>query len=353
MKIAQVAPLYEAVPPKMYGGTERIVSHLTEELVRQGHQVTLFAAGDSITTARLIPICRQGLRMDTACIDPITYHIVQVQEVIDRASQFDIIHFHTDYLHFPASQCYGYNHVTTLHGRLDLPDLQPLYRKFSAIPLISISNSQRIPIPFANWITTIYHGLPLNLYHAGKGEGNYLAFIGRISPEKRVDLAIEIAKKTGIRLKIAAKIDNADKEYFESKIRHLLNDPLVEFIGEISEDQKSEFLGNAIALLFPIDWPEPFGLVLIESMACGTPVIAFTRGSVTEIIDESITGYKVNTVDQAADAVNKLHLINRRECRRRFEERFGAPGMAHNYIKVYEHLIEKKSKNMRLRTNTF
>src|SRR5438094_3258 len=294
MRIAQVAPLYESVPPKYYGGTERVVSYLTEELVRQGHEVTLFASGDSVTKARLIAACQRSLRLDKHCIDQFAHHIVMLERVFQQAREFDIVHFHVDYLHFSTSRRQQITHVTTLHGRLDIPDLLPLYQEFRDMPVISISNVQREPLPWANWQATVYHGLPADLYRFRAQPGSYLAFLGRISPEKRVDRAIEIAKRTGIPLKVAAKVDPVDKDYFEREIEPLLRDSAVaECVGEISDEEKDEFLGNAYALLFPIDWPEPFGLVMIEAMACGTPVIAYDGGAVSEVIEEGQTGFSV------------------------------------------------------------
>jgi len=345
MRIAQVAPLFESVPPKLYGGTERVVSYLTEELVRQGHDVTLFASGDSITSAKLISPCDQALRLNEKCIDQLAYHVLLLDQVFDTADQFDIIHFHTDYLHYPLSSRQNLPHVTTLHGRLDIADLIPLYRRFADIPLVSISNSQREPLPFANWQATVYHGLPEHLYEFHEAPGKYLAFLGRISPEKRVDRAIKIAKKLGMKIKIAAKVDSSDEDYFESEIKPMLGDPLVEFIQEIAEDQKSEFLGNATALLFPIDWPEPFGLVMIEAMACGTPTIAYRGGSVEEVIDDGITGFVVESLDEAVDAaIEKLPSIDRRKVRNVFEERFSVSRMANDYVQVYERLISEHRK---------
>jgi glycosyltransferase involved in cell wall biosynthesis len=342
MKIAQVPPLIESVPPKGYGGTERIVSFITEELVRRGHDVTLFATEDSDTKATLVPIVSKGLRMLEQNVDSLAYHLIQINKVSKEAQHFDIIHFHNDYLHFPVSRLNSYPHVTTLHGRQDNAGLQELYKIYNDMPLVSISDNQRNPIPNANWISTVYHGLP-DLFTAGNGRGDYLAFLGRISVEKRPDRAIEIAKRAKVKLKIAAKIDAADIEYYQS-IKHLFEDPIVEFIGEIGEGQKQDFLGNAIALLFPIDWPEPFGLVVIESMACGTPVIAFRAGSIPEIIDEGITGYVVSSVDEAVDTVDKIPLINREGCRKKFEERFHVSTMVDNYEKVYARIIEGKAK---------
>lgn len=342
MRIAQVAPLYEAVPPRLYGGTERVVHYLTEELVRKGHQVTLFATADSTTKANLVANVKEGLRL-SGSLDPLVHHIVQLQEVIDRANEFDVIHFHTDYLHFPFSNGSHKATVTTLHGRLDLPDLQAIYNKFS-LPVVSISYNQRKPVPQANWAGNVYHGLPTNLFHKGEGNDEYLAFIGRISPEKGPDKAIAIAKKAGIKIKIAAKIDKADLDYFNNNIRPLFDDPLVEYIGEINERQKQEFLGNSIALLFPIDWCEPFGMVMIEAMACGTPVIAFSKGSVPEIVLRGTSGYVINTLEEAVDAVNNIQLISRDKVRKYFEERFTADRMADDYLKIYRHAWELKKQ---------
>lgn len=345
MKIAQVPPLYESVPPKMYGGTERVVSYLTEELVKRGHDVTLFGTEDARTSATLFPICKQATRLNKQCQDPLAYHIIQMQEVMDHAHEFDIIHFHNDYLHYPFSRMSNYAHITTLHGRLDINELQFIYKTFNDIPVISISDNQRRPLPGANWAGTIYHGLPQDLYQMGNGEGAYLAFIGRISPEKRPDRAIEIAKRTGIKLKIAAKVDKVDQAYYEEQIKPLMNDPLIEFIGEIGEDQKGDFLGNAMALLFPIDWPEPFGMVMIEAMANGTPVIAFNCGSVPEVIDNGQTGFMVNNIEEAVLAVQALDRFDRKHCREIFEKRFSAGRMARDYEVVYEMLIEKNKRN--------
>lgn len=342
MRIAQVAPLYESVPPKCYGGTERIVSYLTEELVRMGHDVTLFASGDSETSARLVSASARSLRLDSECVDQLAHHVLMVERVMQRADEFDIIHFHVDYLHYPSSRRGRTPHLTTLHGRLDLPDLIPLYREFSDIPVVSISDSQRIPVGAANWQATIYHGLPDDLYHFRSDPGTYLAFLGRISPEKRVDRAIEIATRVGIPLKIAAKVDPVDKEYFETLIEPLLANPLVEYVGEIGEGEKDEFLGNAYALLFPIDWPEPFGLVMIEAMACGTPVVAFRNGSVAEVMADGRSGFIVEDVDEAVDAVHRLPDVQREWCRSVFDERFSARRMAENYLKVYDRLIDAR-----------
>jgi glycosyltransferase involved in cell wall biosynthesis len=336
MRIAQVAPLYEAVPPLLYGGTERVIHYLTEELVKQGHEVTLFASGDSITNATLVATVEEALRLDPDCLDPLAHHIVQLQEVIERQKSFDIIHFHTDYLHFPFSGNCKTPCLTTLHGRLDIPDLQAVYRKFPDQQVISISNNQRLPLPNANWVGTVYHGLPEDLHTLNANEGSYFAFIGRISPEKRVDRAIEIAIACNCPLKIAAKIDKVDERYFEKEIAHLLDNPLIEYIGEINESNKTAFLGNAKALLFPIDWAEPFGMVMIEAMSCGTPVIAFNNGSVPEVVDDGVTGFIVESVPQAIEAISKLKRLSRKKIRQVFEEKFTAERMAKDYIKVYE-----------------
>jgi glycosyltransferase involved in cell wall biosynthesis len=346
MRIAQVAPLYESVPPKYYGGTERVVSYLTEELVRQGHKVTLFASGDSETKARLVPTCQRSLRLDKRCQDQLGYHFIMLENVFQRAAEFDIIHFHLDYLHFPFSRREAVMHVTTLHGRLDLPDLVPLYQEFRDMPVISISNGQREPLSWANWQATVYHGVPAEMYRFHEESGSYLAFLGRISPEKRVDHAIEIAKRVQMPLKIAAKVDRVDKDYFESIIKPLLRNPLVEFVGEIGDGEKDEFLGNAHALLFPIDWPEPFGLVMIEAMACGTPVVACRDGAVPEVMEQGHTGFVVEGLDDAVDAVRRIPELSRRRCREVFEKRFTAKRMAQDYIAVFEDLIEKSETNI-------
>jgi glycosyltransferase involved in cell wall biosynthesis len=339
MRIAQVAPLYESVPPKYYGGTERVVSYLTEELVQQGHEVTLFASGDSETAARLVAATPRSLRLDKSCVDQLAHHILLLAEVTRRASEFDVIHYHIDYVHFPLSRCRPHPHVTTLHGRLDIPDLAPLYDEFREMPVVSISDSQREPLPQANWQATVHHGLPQDLLRFRPEPGEYLAFIGRFSPEKRADRAIEIARRAGLPLKLAAKVDAVDKAYFESKIKPLLDDPFIEYIGEIGEDEKDEFLGNAYALLFPIDWPEPFGLVMIESMACGTPVIAYRNGSVEEVMEEGRSGFMVSTLAEAVKAVRRVADLDRAECRRVFERRFTAAQMAADYVRVYERVI--------------
>jgi glycosyltransferase involved in cell wall biosynthesis len=340
LRIAQVAPLYESVPPKYYGGTERVVSYLTEELVRQGQDVTLFASGDSVTKAHLIAPCRRALRLDKHCVDQLAHHILMLDQVYHHFADFDFIHFHIDYLHFPMTRRHWKPHVTTLHGRLDIPDLGPLYQEFREMPVISISDAQRTPLPFACWQGTVYHGLPEDLYTFREGPGDYLAFLGRISPEKRVDRAIEIARRVGMPLKIAAKVDTVDLAYFEQVVEPLLSYPFVEYVGEIGEGEKDEFLGHAHALLFPIDWPEPFGLVMIEALACGTPVIAYRQGSVPEVIDHGITGFIVGGLEEAVRAVEQLGTLNRRQCRHAFEERFSAGRMARDYLEIYQRLLE-------------
>ena len=339
MRIAQIAPLAERVPPRGYGGTERIVSYLTEELVRQGHDVTLFASGNSITAAELVPGAPAALRLDPRTPDPIPYHLGMLEQVRRRAASFDVLHFHIDLLHFPLLQEIRTPALTTLHGRLDLPDLHPFYRLFDDAALVSISDAQRLPMPPVNWLGTIHHGLPADLLaFNGRPEG-YLAFLGRISPEKRPDRAIAIAAKAGVPLKIAAKIDAVDRDYWNTTIAPLVRDAKdVEFVGEIGEDEKGAFLGGAMALLFPIDWPEPFGLVMIEAMACGTPVIAFPHGSVSEIVEDGVTGCLCRTVEEAAEAVPRAAGLDRRAIRVRFEERFTAKRMAQDYVALYRRL---------------
>ena len=338
MKIAQVAPLYESVPPKLYGGTERVVSFLTEELVREGHEVDLFASGDSITQARLRPMCNEALRLQgKKVIDPLACHIRMIELALQEAKDYDVVHFHVDYLHFPMSRREAVTAVTTLHGRLDIPELRPLYEEFTDVNLVSISNAQRRPISWANWVATVHHGLPARDFEPCYQPGKYLAFLGRICADKGIDQAIEIAKKADMPLKIAAKVDAADQEYFESSIRKLLDHSLVEFVGEIGDHEKSEFLGNALALLFPINWPEPFGLAMIESMACGTPVIAYPRGSVPEVVDKR-TGFIVHNAGEATEAIAQASSFDRHLCRRVFEERFTARRMCRDYLKVYKRL---------------
>ena len=341
LAIAQVAPLYESVPPKLYGGTERIVSYLTEELVSAGHDVTLFASGDSRTKARLVPVRPRSLRLDEHRADPLAHHLLMLERVVQESRRFDIIHFHCDYLHFPLSRRLPVPSLTTLHGRLDLADLVPVYREYSDAPLVSVSDAQRTPLPWANWQATIHHGLPSSFGAAPSKPGTYLAFLGRISPEKRVDRAIEIARRTGMEIKIAAKVDAADRVYFDEVIRPLLTDRRVEFLGEIGENEKVPFLSEAYALLFPIDWPEPFGLVMIEAMACGTPVIAYRRGSVPEVIDDGVTGYVVGSIGEAVRAVQRIGGLSGAACRSVFERRFTSKRMAQDYVKTYRSLIRR------------
>ena len=321
MKIAQVAPLIESVPPRLYGGTERIVSYLTEELVRLGHDVTLFASGDSITSAELAPCCTRALRLDPTVRDTIPHFMLMIDKVRERAEEFDILHFHLDLFHFPLFRSLAPRTLTTLHGRQDLGDLKPFYSRFAEMPLVSISNDQRKPLPHANFIATIHHGIPAGCI-GRRLNGSYLAFLGRISPEKRPDRAIRIARAAGIPLKIAAKVDKVDEDYFRNDILPLLDGPGVEFIGEINEREKTKFLGEAAALLFPVDWPEPFGLVMIEAMACGTPVLAFRGGSIPEVIDVGVTGDVVENEEEAIAALPAILSYDRRAVRQRFEERF-------------------------------
>jgi len=347
MRIAQVAPLIESVPPRGYGGTERVVSWLTEELVRQGHDVTLFASADSRTRARLVPGAERALRQDQEVSDPWAHHRALVERVFQAAARFDIIHFHTDYLHYPLSRRSRVPTLTTLHGRLDLPDLVPVYREFDDIPLVSISDAQRRPLPWVNWQGTVYHGLPPELHRfEDHPRGDYLLFLGRLSPEKRVDRAIDIAERLGVPLKIAAKVDRADRAYFDAEVRHRLQAPGIEFLGEVGGARKEELLGHARALLFPVDWPEPFGLVMIEAMACGTPVIAWPCGSVPEVVDDGVTGYLVGSVDEAAEAVRHVGDIDRRGIRAVFERRFSAPRMAQDYLAIYRRLIARRAEGL-------
>jgi glycosyltransferase involved in cell wall biosynthesis len=314
------------------------VSYLTEELVCQGHDVTLFASGDSVTRARLVPGACRSLRLDPGCIDQLAHHLVMLERVMARAREFDVVHFHVDYLHFPLSRRMRTAQLTTLHGRLDIPDLEPVYREFAEMPVVSISDAQREPLRDANWMGTVYHGLPRDLYTFRDRPGGYLAFLGRISPEKRVDRAIRIARQLGMPLKIAAKIDAVDREYFTHAIAPLLDAPGVEYVGEVGEREKDELLGNALALLFPIEWPEPFGLVMIEAFACGTPVIAYRRGSVPEVIEEGVTGFMVDSMEDAIRAVERAGSLDRRACRDSFERRFTSERMANDYLRLYTEL---------------
>jgi len=346
MRIAQIAPLFESVPPRLYGGTERVVSYLTEELIRQGHQVTLFASGDSITSAELVPCTSRALRLDPDVRDPIPHHTLMLDKVRERAADFDILHFHIDYLHFPLFRSKAARTVTTLHGRQDLADHMPFYRRFSEMPLISISGAQRTPLSSANFVGTVHHGLPLDLHKpSGRPAGGYLAFLGRISPEKRPDRAIAIARAAGLPLKIAAKVDKVDEAYFREVIAPLLQGADVEFVGEINESAKTKFLGRAAGLLFPIDWPEPFGLVMIEAMACGTPVLAFRCGSVPEIVEDRLTGRIVSSIEEAVQAVPELLALDRNAVRTRFEQRFSSRRMASDYVKIYRSVLPRHASS--------
>ncbi|MES1164220.1 MAG: glycosyltransferase family 4 protein [Verrucomicrobiota bacterium] len=340
MRIAQVSPLYESVPPKLYGGTERVVYFLTEALLDLGHEVTLFASGDSRTRARLVPVTPTALRLDDNCRDLIAPHLRLIEEVMRRAHEFDVIHFHVDYLSFPLASRSSVPHLTTQHGRLDIPELEPMFRLFPTEPQVSISEAQRGPLGFANWVGTVYHGLPRDIYQLQPNRGSYLAFLGRISPEKGVDHAVEIAQRLDMPLKIAAKIGKPEQAYYEQEIKPLFADPRIEFVGEIGEAEKQDFLGNAAALLFPVEWPEPFGLVMIEAMACGTPVIAFRRGSIPEIIQDGVSGFVVDSVDEAVAATPRAIEIPRTTCRASFETRFVAERMARDYQAIFEALCE-------------
>ena len=345
LRIAQVAPLYESVPPAFSGGTERVVSYLTEELVALGHDVTLFASGDSRSRARLIAPCARALRAAPSTMDPLPLHYLMLEDVYRRIDQFDIVHFHLDHLHFPLTRRHHPTSVTTLHGRLDLPHLASLYDEYCDIPVVSISNAQRAPLPKAAWLATVPHGLPLDLHSEGDG-GDYLVFLGRISPEKRVDRAIAIAEASGLKLKIAARIDGLDAAYFKREIAPLMTKRCVQYLGEIDDADKSELLRGARALLFPVDWAEPFGLAMLEAMACGTPVIAYRRGAVPEVIDDGVTGFIVDDLDGAIAAVGKLDELPRRAIRERFEARFSASAMARAYVDIYRNLIEARTISM-------
>ena len=340
MRIAQVAPLIESVPPRFYGGTERVVSYLTEELVKQGHDVTLFASGDSRTNAKLEAITHEALRLKKDQTDPLAHHIIMLNRINKLTHKFDVIHFHIDMLHFAQHQYMMTPSVTTMHGRLDLPHLPAVFNEFRDVPIISISNSQRAPLPNANWQATVYNGVPIENYAYVQNPGNYLAFVGRISPEKGIERAIQIAMHVGMKLYIAAKVDKVDEDYYQNRIKPQLNHPLIEYIGEVNEQEKNTFLGGAYATLFPIDWPEPFGLVMIESLACGTPVVAYNCGSVSEVMLNGETGFIVNSLDEAIDAVERIDTISRRCCRYVFEKRFSASQMAINYLKVYQSMVD-------------
>jgi glycosyltransferase involved in cell wall biosynthesis len=345
LRIALVSPLHESVPPKLYGGTERVVAFLADELCELGHDVTLFATADSRTRAELVPCAAGGLRL-AGCKDSVARHIAMLEQVFERADDFDVIHFNTEYLHFPFARRHEVPAVTTLHGRLDIPDWEPLFRSYTDAPLVSISNGQRKPLPYANWVGTVYHGLPPELltFH-GRSDG-YLAFLGRVSPEKGLDKAIEIAARVGLPLKIAAKVGDDDRRYYEEEIQPLLSRADVEFVGEIGESQKDGFLGGAAALLFPIDWPEPFGLVMIEAMACGTPVVAYRRGSVPEVMRDGVSGYVVDGLDEAVERTVDALALPRSGCRAYFDERFTARRMALDYVEVFETVIEDRGQSL-------
>jgi len=342
LRIAQIGPLYERIPPKLYGGTERIVSYITEELVRRGHDVTLFAAGDAQTSAKLHPACPQALRLAGKQELGAFLQLPMLSDVYENADDFDVIHGHIDYWSFPFARLSRTPTVSTMHGRLDIVDLKPVYGRYRTVPLVSISDAQRPPLAFMNWVATVYHGLPRDLLTFSKGPGKYLAFLGRISPEKRPDLAIDLAKKVGIPIKLAAKVDVADRAYFEQVIKPRLSSPGVEYIGEINESQKNEFLGNALALMFTIDWPEPFGLAMIEALACGTPVIARPCGSVPEVLRHGVSGFLATEFDDLVEAVKNVEQISREACRKEFETRFTADVMAAQYESIFRDLISAR-----------
>ncbi|TAM08965.1 MAG: glycosyltransferase family 4 protein [Nevskiaceae bacterium] len=342
MRIAQIAPLVEAVPPKLYGGTERVVSYITEALIELGHDVTLFASGDSVTKAELVPVWPKALRLDSAVHDNIAPVFMMLEQILRRAKEFDVIHLHLDYFSYPLLRHLEVPAITTLHGPLGLKELQALYRYYSDIPVVSISNSQREPLPYANYVATVYHGLPKDLLKLGNGSGGYLAFLGRISPEKAPDAAIRMAVEAGLPLKIAAKVDVIDEGYFEAEIKPLLDHPNIEFIGEIGEGEKGEFLGNALGLLFPTGWKEPFGLVMIEAMACGTPVIAYPQGSVREVLEDGVTGLFVANEHEGAEAARRLRQLDRGRIRAEFERRFTARRMAQDYVELYRKRVKRR-----------
>ncbi|QSR89367.1 glycosyltransferase family 4 protein [Methylacidiphilum caldifontis] len=344
MRIAQVASLYEPVPPPRYGGTERIISYLTEELVKAGHEVCLFASGDSKTSSRLYPIIPKALWEDTQrCVNPQVYHVLLLEEVLKHKDQFDIIHFHTDFFHFPIVRRLDVPHLTTPHGRMDFPEYIPFFREFQDIPLSSISHVQRQGLALARWVGTVHHGLPLSLYQLSENPSDYIVFLGRISPEKGVDDALAIARMAGLKLKIAARVGLGDDAYFE-KLLPEFKKKNIEYLGEITDKEKNELLGGALALLFPVCWPEPFGLSMIEAMACGTPVIAYPQGSIPEVVDHGITGFIVQNVQEAVNVLSQIHTFNRKQCRERFEKRFSAQKMAESYISLYQKVIAEKRK---------
>jgi glycosyltransferase involved in cell wall biosynthesis len=342
MRIAQVAPLYESVPPQAYGGTERVVSVLTEELVAMGHEVTLFASGDSVTSAKLLAACPRSLRLDAECHDTLAWHQLELATLARQRESFDVVHFHIDYLHFGLSRAVGWPQLTTLHGRLDLPELGPLYEEFSDMPVVSISYDQRKPLPRANWLATVHHGLAIGAEHFNPSPEDYLVFVGRLSREKRPDRAVEIADALGMKLKVAAKIDEADHAYYEGQIAPLFERSRVAYLGELDEAHKLELMGKARALLMPIDWPEPFGLVTIEAMACGTPVLAFRHGSMPEVIDDGVTGLLVEDSPGAIAAAPKIFELSREQVRAVFDRRFSARRMADDYVQVYERVASAR-----------
>ena len=350
MRIAQVAPLFERIPPVAYGGTERVVAYLTDALVELGHDVTLFASGDSLTTAKLVPASPRSLRLDEACRDQMASQVLQLELLSKHAHRFDVIHFHTGFLHLPLARRLPVASVTTMHGRLDIPELVPLIREFADAPFVSISNHQRAPVPEANWSATVYHGLPPRLLPFQSRPGDYVAFVGRISPEKRLDRAIEIAGRAGLELRVAAKIDAVDRDYFAQEIEPLMRQPHVRYLGEIGEADKATLLGGARALLFPIDWPEPFGMVVIEALSCGTPVLAWPGGSVPELLETGVTGWIVDSIDDAVAALAGVAAIDRTACRTAFERRFTAGRMARNYVSVYKRLREASRGRFAART---
>jgi glycosyltransferase involved in cell wall biosynthesis len=347
MKIAQISPLFERVPPVGYGGTERVVSYLTEELVRRGHDVTLFASGDSLTGAELVPGCARALRLDGKSQAHLPYHLTMLDEVFARVDEFDLVHFHIDCIHFPLTARHSVAALTTLHGRLDLDDIHECFQHFKNLSFVSISDDQRAPMPWLDWAGTVHHGLPLDLHTPVERPGDHLAFLGRMSPEKGAETAIEIARRAGMPIRLAGKVDDVDVSYFEQKIRPLFSAGDLEYVGEIGGNAKDEFLGGARALLFPIDWPEPFGLVMIEAMACGTPVVAFRRGSVPEVIDDGVTGFVVDSVDDAVAALAACASLDRRLIRETFERRFSATRMTDDYLQIYEHLLERGATHAR------
>jgi len=350
LKIAQIAPLAESVPPSLYGGTERVVAHLTDSLVELGHDITLFASGDARTAGRLVPMRERAIRLDPSPLkSDVAAHLAMLHEVRRRADEFDILHFHIDLVHFPFFERFADRTLTTLHGRLDLADLAGVYRRWPAFPLVSISDNQREPLPFANWLATVHHGIPPQLFDYRAAHRGYLAFVGRISPEKRPDRAIELARRAGVPLRLAAKVDAVDAKYFHEVVEPLLKQPHVEFLGEVDDAAKNELLGGAAALVFPIDWPEPFGLVMIEAMACGTPVVAWDAGSVREIVDHGVTGFIVRSVEEARSAVERIDDLDRARVRATFERRFSVETMSRKYVGLYSRLSAPESRVLEVR----